>query len=68
MRAVAGVREAAWATMAEPILSAHTTPLDGWTYQGYASSNLAEARNAWGQGSFAEMLKAAAHVREGARF
>ena len=68
MRAVAGVREAAWAAMAEPILSAHTTPLDGWTYQGYASSNLTEARKAWEKGSFAEMLKAAAHVREGARF
>ncbi|MFK4792304.1 phosphotransferase [Sphingobium sp. ZW T5_29] len=68
MRAVAGVREAAWATMAEPILSAHTTPLDGWTYQGYASTNLSEARKVWAGAGFAEMLQAAAHVREGALF
>lgn len=68
MRAVAGVREAAWATMAEPILSAQTTPLDGWTYQGYARQNLDEARRAWSDRGFEELLSAAAHVREGALF
>jgi len=68
MRAVAGVREAAWATMAEPILSGETTPLDGWTYQGYASANLEQARSVWAKTSFGEMLDAARRVRPGACF
>jgi hypothetical protein len=40
MRLVAGVREACWAVMAEPILGSHTSPLPGWSYQGYAQANL----------------------------
>ena len=68
MRAVAGVREAAWATMAEPILSGQTTPLAGWSYQGYAASNLQEARNVWSSTSFDALLDSARDVRPGALF
>lgn len=68
MRAVAGVREAAWATMAEPILSAQTTPLEGWTYQGYAASNLEEARQVWEGRTFEELLDQARAIRPGALF
>lgn len=68
MRAVAGVREAAWATMAEPILSAETTPLEGWTYQGYAASNLREAANVWSGTDFGVLLQRAGKIRDGALF
>lgn len=68
MRAVAGVREAAWATMAEPILAEATTPLEGWTYQGYASSNLQQAEDVWAASSFADLIAAAVIVRPGALF
>ncbi len=68
MRAIAGIREAAWAHMAEPILSGSTAPLDGWTYQGYAANNLAQARGVLADGRLEEYLKAAREVREGARF
>ena len=47
---------------------AHTTPLDGWTYQGYARNNLAQAKAAWSGTGFDELLKAARHVRAGALF
>lgn len=62
MRFVAGVREAVWATMAEPILSDQTIPLDGWTYQGYAASNLSQASQVVDSGAFNQYLKEARHV------
>ena len=43
MRFVAGVREATWAMMAEPILGQATLPIDGWTYKGYAEEHLRQA-------------------------
>jgi thiamine kinase-like enzyme len=67
MRLVAGVREAAWATMAEPILGEHTTPMPGWTYTGYATANLDQAGQVAAMG-FDELLEAARTVRPGARF
>lgn len=67
MRLVAGVREAAWATMAEPILGDHTTPMPGWTYGGYAAANLEQAGAVVLLG-FDELLAAARTVRPGARF
>jgi thiamine kinase-like enzyme len=67
MRLVAGVREAAWATMAEPILGQHTTPMPGWTYGGYAAANLEQAGKVVAMG-FAELLQAARAVRPAARF
>lgn len=66
MRAVAGVREAAWAAMAEPILAHSTTPLEGWTYQGYAAANLEQARIVFS--SFDALMTAAEQVRPGALF
>lgn len=65
MRFVAGVREATWAVMAEPILGGQTKPADGWTYQGYAATNLAQAEAVVAQG-FDRLMSAARHVREGA--
>jgi len=67
MRMVAGVREAAWATMAEPILGQHTTPMPGWTYSGYAAANLEQAGQVVTMG-FEELLEAARLVRPAARF
>jgi thiamine kinase-like enzyme len=67
MRLVAGVREAAWATMAEPILAEHTTPMPGWTYTGYAAANLEQADTVVATG-FDRLLDAARTVRPGARF
>jgi thiamine kinase-like enzyme len=66
MRMVAGVREAAWATMAEPILGQQTTPMPGWTYSGYAAANLEQAGKVVAMG-FEELLEAARAVRPGAR-
>lgn len=68
MRAIAGIREACWAYMAEPILSGSTAPLDGWTYQGYAANNLAQARGVLADGRLEQYLSAARHVRPGALF
>lgn len=65
MRFVAGVREATWAVMAEPILGGQTLPAAGWTYQGYAAANLAQAESALALG-FDTLMSAARHVREGA--
>jgi len=65
MRFIAGVREATWAVMAEPILGGQTKPAEGWTYQGYAASNLAQAEAVVAHG-FDELMSAARHVREGA--
>lgn len=68
MRAVAGVREAAWAAMAEPILAGATTPMEGWTYQGYLSANLRQAKDVWASSSFEALLEQASMFREGALF
>lgn len=68
MRMVAGVREATWALMAEPLLSAKTAPLEGWTYRGYAEANLAQARLVIDSGKFAEYMKEARDVRPDALF
>jgi thiamine kinase-like enzyme len=67
MRLVAGVREAAWASMAEPILGQHTTPMPGWTYSGYAAANLEQAGKVVTMG-FADLLQTARTVRPAARF
>ena len=67
MRLVAGVREAAWATMAEPILGSQTTPMPGWTYPGYANANLVQAANVVALG-LDELFDAARIVQPGARF
>ena len=67
MRLTAGVREAAWATMAEPILAEHTTPMPGWTYTGYAAANLEQAGIVVAAG-FDALLDTARTVRPGARF
>ena len=67
MRLTAGVREAAWATMAEPILAEHTTPMPGWTYTGYAAANLEQAGMVVAAG-FDALLDTARTVRPGARF
>ncbi|WP_369131816.1 phosphotransferase [Modestobacter sp. I12A-02662] len=67
MRFVAGVREAMWAYMAEPILGAHTAPADGWTYRGYAAQNLDQARRAV-DCDFDELMHTARTIREGALF
>lgn len=68
MRAVAGIREACWAYMAEPILSGATSPLDGWSYQGYAADNLAQARGVLAEGRLEKYLSAARRIRPGALF
>jgi thiamine kinase-like enzyme len=67
MRFVAGVREACWALMAEPILSQRTTPLEGWTYRGYAEQNLRQAHGVVDGGDFDRYMIAARVVRSGAR-
>jgi len=67
MRFVAGVREAMWAYMAEPILGAHTAPADGWTYRGYATANLHQARQAI-DCDFDGLLDQARRIRDGALF
>lgn len=68
MRAVAGIREACWAYMAEPILSGSTSPLEGWSYQGYAADNLAQARGVLADGRLDQYLAAARRIRPGALF
>lgn len=67
MRFVAGVREAAWACMAESILSEHTSPMPGWSYTGYAEANLAQAGTVVDRG-LAELVDAARWVRTDAGF
>lgn len=67
MRLVAGVRDGAWALMAEPILGNETVPLDGWTYQKYAENNFAQARAVIDSGDFARYLKEARNVSPQAR-
>ena len=68
MRMVAGVREALWCYMAEPILSASTKPLDGWTYSQHAARNLGQAKLTIGDGGLDRYLKEARNVRPGALF
>ena len=67
MRFVAGVREAMWAFMAEPILGAHTAPAEGWTYQGYAAANLEQARGVVDR-DFGQLMDASRTIRDGALF
>lgn len=66
MRFVAGVREAAWALMAEPILKAKTATLDGWSYQDHAARNIRQAAQVVDSGAFEIYLARARTVREGA--
>ncbi|MFH0175904.1 phosphotransferase [Streptomyces cacaoi] len=66
MRFVAGVREAAWALMAEPILRARTTTLDGWSYQDHAARNIRQAAQVVDSGAFEIYLDQARAVRGGA--
>ncbi|WP_170127502.1 phosphotransferase [Kineococcus rhizosphaerae] len=68
MRLVAGVRDGAWALMAEPLLGTQTTPLDGWTYQKYAANNFNQARAVIESGRFEDFLRAARSVTAHARF
>lgn len=68
MRAIAGVREALWCFMAEPILASSTKPLDGWTYASHASRNLAQARKVMGPDRLSTYLTEARYVRPGALF
>lgn len=62
---VAAMREVAWAYMAEPMLAGTTTLLEGWTYDGFLSSNLDRARRLQGADGFEELLERA--VRGNAR-
>ncbi|MBS1843044.1 MAG: phosphotransferase [Actinobacteria bacterium] len=41
---VAAVREVAWGVMATPVLSGSTTLMEGWSYESFCATNLAEAR------------------------
>lgn len=66
MRFVAGVREAAWALMAEPILTARTATLDGWSYRDHAARNIRQAIGVVDSGAFEIYLARARTVREGA--
>jgi thiamine kinase-like enzyme len=66
MRFVAGIREAVWALMAEPILGYKTAPLEGWTYQGHAQRNIGQAARVIDSGAFESYLREARSVREGA--
>lgn len=66
MRFVAGIREAVWALMAEPILGYKTAPLDGWTYQGHAQRNIGQAARVIDSGAFEAYLNDARSVRQGA--
>lgn len=68
MRVVAGVRDGAWALMAEPYLDQETIPLEGWTYRQYAENNFAQARAVVESGQFAHYLKKARDVAPTARF
>lgn len=66
MRFVAGVREAAWALMAEPHLGYKTTPLDGWTYEGHARRNIGQACLVIDSGAFESHMRNARFVRQDA--
>lgn len=69
MRAVAGIREATWAFMAEPILAGKTTPTGGAAfYKNHAAHNMAQAEAVWRDVPFDHLLEQAAGVREGAQF
>lgn len=69
MRAVAGIREATWAFMAEPILAGRTTPTGGAAfYQNHAAHNMAQAESVWREVPFEHLLEQAARVRAGALF
>lgn len=67
MRFVAGIREATWAIMAEPILGGQTLPMDGWTYRGYAEENLRQANTVITAG-FQQYMREARHVTASATF
>jgi thiamine kinase-like enzyme len=56
---VAAMREVAWAYMAKPMLEGTTTLLEGWTYDGFLSSNLDRARGLQGSDGFDELLERA---------
>jgi thiamine kinase-like enzyme len=53
---VAAMREVAWAYMAKPMMEGTTTLLEGWTYDGFLTSNLARARQLASSDGFEELF------------
>jgi len=62
------LREAAWATYAEPVLAQKTALLQGWSYEAHRRMNLELARGILGRRSLAQLAADATYVRPGARF